>query len=220
MRIFTRSLALAGGLLVVTAPLASAHVTVSADSTASGGYTVLKFSVPHGCDGSGTTKVSVQMPESIPTVSAMIGYNWTINKVMTPLSAPLDIGHGKTINERVSEVVYTANAPLPDGYRDTFELSVKLPAGKAGDKLVFPVIQTCQVGETGWIETPAPGQDPEALAHPAPTITLTAAEAEGNTASTESSTDNGTRDIAFVGLGLGAIGAALGLFAAIRSRKE
>ena len=62
--------------------------------------------------------------------------------------------------------MYTAITPLPDGYRDVFELAVNIPADAAGTRLYFPTIQTCEVGETAWIELPAEGQDPEELEHP------------------------------------------------------
>jgi uncharacterized protein YcnI len=218
MSVFVRSLVVSGALLVVAAPIASAHVTVKPDTTAAGAYAALTVTVPHGCDGSSTTRVAIQIPESIPQITPSISANWDVTKVMSPLSAPVDVGHGKQVTERVSEVVYTAKGPLPEGYRDSFTLGVKFPE-KAGDTLTFPVIQTCEVGETAWIEVPAEGQNADELERPASQITLTAAESDGG--ETEAAgEDTGTRDIAFVALALGAIGAALGLFAAIRSRKE
>lgn len=218
MSVFTRSLVVSGALLIVAAPIASAHVSVKPDTTAAGAYAALTVTVPHGCDGSGTTRVAIQIPESIPQVTPSIAANWDVTKTMAPLSAPVDVGHGKQVTERVSEIVYTAKAPLPEGYRDSFQLGVKLPEAE-GETLVFPVIQTCEVGETAWIEVAEEGQNAEELEHPASTFELTAASEEAITMAAASNTDSGTRDIAFVALALGAIGAALGLFAAIRSRK-
>jgi uncharacterized protein YcnI len=219
MSVFTRPLVVSGALLVVAAPIASAHVTVKPDTTAAGAYAALTVTVPHGCDGSSTTRVAIQIPESIPQVTPSISANWDVNKVMTPLATPVDVGHGKQVTERVSEVVYTAKGPLPDGYRDSFVLGVKMPA-EAGETLTFPVVQTCEVGETAWIEVPTEGQNADELEHPASQFTLTAAESEEGTTEAAEDENSGTRDIAFVALALGAIGAALGLFAAIRSRKE
>ena len=42
---------------------------------------------------------------------------------MEALAEPIQ-GEGGEITERVSEVVYTAKTPLPDGYRDAFALSL------------------------------------------------------------------------------------------------
>ena len=57
----------AAGLLTLgLAAPASAHVTVTPSDTAAGAYVVLTFSVPHGCDGSPTTGITIQMPGGDP----------------------------------------------------------------------------------------------------------------------------------------------------------
>ncbi|MET0976976.1 MAG: YcnI family protein [Leifsonia sp.] len=167
----------AGVLLALAAPMgASAHVGVTPDSTAAGSYTVLTFAVPHGCDGSATTVVAIDLPVSIPSVTPTVNPGWTVAKNIEKLDTPITDAHGNEITERVSQVVYTAVTPLPDGYRDTFALSLQLPADAEGDTLEFPVLQTCEVGSTAWNEeTPASGDEPE---HPAPAITVTAATAD------------------------------------------
>lgn len=149
----------AGTALALAAPLsASAHVTADATSTAAGSYTVITFSVPHGCEGSPTTRVIIELPESIPTVTPTVNPNWTIERTLVPLDPPTE-----DATERTSEVIYTALTPLAADQRDTFELSLRLPDGQAGDVVEFPVTQWCEVGSTEWV-----GDD-------VPTITLTAA---------------------------------------------
>src|SRR4051812_22636566 len=141
----------AGVLLAVAAPLAaSAHVGVTPDDTAAGSYTVLTFAVPHGCDGSATTAVAIYLPESIPSVTPTVNPGWTVSKTVLKLDQPITDANGDEITERVSQVVYTAITPLPDGYRDTFALSLKLPDEKVGDTIEFPVLQSCEVGTTEW----------------------------------------------------------------------
>lgn len=159
----------AGALLAIGAPLAaSAHVTVTPSDTAAGAYTLLTFSTSHGCEGSPTTKMTIDIPESIISVSPTVNPNWTIEKIST--------GEGDAA--RVSQVVYTAITPLEDGFRDTFVLSAKLPDDAAGETLEFPVLQSCAVGETSWSETSVAGEDePES---PAPFIVLTEAAADGD----------------------------------------
>lgn len=155
----------AAALALLPAAAASAHVTASATSTAAGSYTVLTFSVPHGCEGSPTLEVRVELPESVPAVTPTVNPNWTVAKAVEELAEPLEDAHGNAITERVASVTYTAiGAGLPDGYRDTFELSLQLPAGEAGDVVEFPTFQTCAEGTAEWI-----GDD-------APAVTLTAAE--------------------------------------------
>jgi uncharacterized protein YcnI len=72
--------------------------------------------------------------------------------------------------------VYTAKEPIPDGFRDTFELSVSIPEDAAGTTIYFPTIQSCVDGESPWIEIPAEGQDPEELESPAPGVAVVAPE--------------------------------------------
>jgi periplasmic copper chaperone A len=153
----------AGVLLALAAPLsASAHVSVSASSTAAGSYSVLTFSVGHGCDGSPTTTVAISLPESIVTATPTVNPNWTITKVTEPLDEPIAEDDGDSITERVSQIVYTAITPLAADQRDTFALSLAL-VGNEGDVLEFPTLQTCEVGETNWA-----GEE-------VPAVTLTAA---------------------------------------------
>ena len=168
MRIARLSLAgLAGGAVLALAavPLAaSAHVTVTPSGTAAGSYTVLTFAFSHGCEGSPTTAIAIDIPESIACVSPTLNPNYTIEKVAD--------------GDRTSRVVYTAITPVQDGYRDTIELSLQLPEDAAGDTLAFPVLQTCEVGETDWNQVAEEGEEePES---PAPVIVVTEATGDGH----------------------------------------
>ena len=160
--------AAAGVALLSLAGPASAHVTVTPSTTAAGAYTVLTVALSHGCDGSATTEVAIQLPEEIESVAPTRHPLWDVTvEEGTPLT-----------------VVYTTKSPLADGVRDSFELSLQLPDAE-GETLVFPAIQTCEAGETAWTEVAADGQDGEELEHPAPTVTITAAEGGGHGAAAE-----------------------------------
>ena len=56
---------------------------------------------------------------------------------------------------------------------------MQLPESE-GTTLVFPTIQTCEQGESAWIEVPEDGQDAEELELPAPSVTITAAEGDAH----------------------------------------
>jgi uncharacterized protein YcnI len=231
----------AGALtLTVTGP-ASAHVTVTPSTTAAGAYTVLTVSVPHGCDGSPTTKVAVQIPESIVSVTPTRNPFYDVDKVMEKLDQPIE-GEGGQITERVAQVVYTAKTPLPDGQRDAFELSLQIPEDAAGQTLTFPSIQTCEQGETAWTEVPAAGQSEEELEHPAPAFEVTEATGAGDhgvdpgsdaagavedhaddespsTSAVVSTTDDDSSNtLGILGLVAGLLGLALGGIAVARTR--
>lgn len=150
------------GALVLAAPLAaSAHVTVSPDQTATaGGYGVLTFAFSHGCDGSPTTSIAITIPDGLDSVSPTIAPGWTIDV------------ERKNGDGMVDKVTYTADQPIQSGLRATLALGVKYAAASADQTLVFPVLQTCQVGSTDWSEVPAAGQDAHSLDHPAPSVTV------------------------------------------------
>ena len=126
-------------------------------------------------------------------------------------------------------MVYTADEPLPDGMRDTFELSFQVPDA-AGETLTFPTVQTCAEGETAWIEVPEEGEDAEALEHPAPAFEVLPAEESGSEAAATSDepvqeasaeTEDGSSDVlSWVALGVGALGLVVGGAALARSRRS
>jgi len=101
---------------------------------------------------------------------------------MEQLAEPVTDLHGNSVTERVASVVYTARTPLPEGQRDSFELSMQLP-DKPGETLAFPSIQTCQKGETAWIEVPSGNQDADELENPAPAFEITEAGDDGHSTS-------------------------------------
>jgi uncharacterized protein YcnI len=216
----------AGAALAVAVPLsASAHIGVAPTSTAAGTSTVLTFALPHGCDGSATTAIAIDIPESIISVTPTVNPNWDVAKVGVNLDQPLDDGHGNSITTRIGQVVYTAKTPLADGLRDTFAISLTLPKDAAGTTLAFPILQTCEAGSTAWDQVAADGE----TEHPAPSVKVTAAVAGGGhghadaaaeadtagadsaagTSSTGSTGDVLARVLGIGGLVVGAVGIAL-----------
>ena len=221
------ALPLAAGLVVAGAGTAAAHVTVTPSLTSAGSYSVLTFSVGHGCDGSPTTRIAIQMPEQVLAVTPTRNPDWDVEKKMVDLGQPVEDSHGNEITERVDQVVYTARTPLPDGYRDSFELQLQLPDA-AGETLTFPTIQTCEEGETAWIETPSEGQDPETLESPAPAFVIeeagaAATEPAAATADEpEPAADDAGPGVALgvAGLVAGLLGLAAGVTALVQVRRR
>jgi periplasmic copper chaperone A len=159
-----------------TAAAASAHIEAVATDTAADSYTTVTFSIPHGCDGSATTKLDFHIPKSIIEVTPTVNPNWTISKTTEPYTSSQSSADGENpedAGQRDTNIVYTAKTPLPADERDTVTLSFSLPDGKPGTIVSLPVTQTCEQGSTEWNQVQQPGADePE---HPAPSITLTAA---------------------------------------------
>ena len=163
--------AAAAAIALSLAAPASAHVTVTPSSAAAGAYTIATFSVGHGCEASPTTSIEIQVPESVLSVTPTRNGFYDVEKTMVDLDEPIADGHGNEVTERVGSIVYTARTPLPDGMRDTFELSFQVPEAE-GETLTFPTIQTCEEGETAWTEVAAEGQDSDELDSPAPAFEI------------------------------------------------
>jgi uncharacterized protein YcnI len=222
--------------LSLVAP-ASAHVTATPSTAAAGAYTVVTFSVGHGCEGSPTTKIEIQVPESVLSVAPTRNPFYEVEKTIEQLDEPVADAHGNEVTERVASIVYTADTPLPEGQRDTFELSFQVPDAE-GEMLTFPTVQTCEEGETGWVEVPADGQDADELESPAPGFEVTAAGAggHGDDASAEPAADEPAEEstdetvaadagdtspaLGWIGLVAGLLGLAAGVLALARTRSS
>ena len=206
-------LAVAAGVLLVPAA-ASAHVSVSPDAAAAGSTVDLTFGIGHGCDGSATTAVRIEMPEDgIAGPKPIVQGGWTV-------AVEKDGEAGA-----VSAVTFTADEPVSDDTRAEVRLNVGILSDAAGE-LVFPVEQTCEDGSVSWSEVAESGEDPHDLDSPAPLLTVGAAsdDAEGHGASAahaeaEPAASSGALPIALGGAGLVAGLAALGVsIAALRRR--
>ncbi|WP_353807505.1 YcnI family copper-binding membrane protein [Agromyces sp. SYSU T00194] len=174
--------ALGGGtLLALAAPLAaSAHVSVTPSGTAAGSYSVMTFAVGHGCEGSPTTSLTIEIPEGVDAVKPTVSATWDVETVTEPV--------GGEDAERVAQVVYTAVEPLPDAYRDTVSMQVLIPEDAAGTDLVFPVVQECTEGENLWTEvTEAGGEEPE---NAAPFFTVTESTGDAHSHGTAESDED------------------------------
>jgi uncharacterized protein YcnI len=194
----TRPLLMGGAALLGAVALsfggaiaANAHVGLGGSSDEAGTSTLLTFSFSHGCEESPTTGLTIQIPEGINAVTPTVDAGWTVEKVMQDLATPIEDAHGNEITQRVSEVVYTANEPIENGYRAAVVLSLTLPEDAAGTTLAFPTVQRCEVGENAWIQIAEEGQDPHDLDAPAPTIAVTAGALDDEHADGADAADSG-----------------------------
>lgn len=154
----------------------SAHVDMKAETTAAGSTGVERFFFAHGCEGAATTEVAIAIPDEIATVYPGINDGWSVETVTDESASPATpaAGDDSATGARITEVIYTAERPVPDGFYDELVLQVALPEDAEGQTLYFPVIQTCEEGENAWITIPAEGEDE--VDFPAPSITVTAPE--------------------------------------------
>jgi periplasmic copper chaperone A len=149
---------------------ASAHVTLEQNAAPVGAPYKAIFKVPHGCDGSSTIQLTVQIPEGVIAVKPMVKTGWDIETMRGPYARSYSYFHGAKFDQGVKEVTWSGGR-LPDAFYDEFVLSVFIAADlSAGQNLYFPVVQTCEKGEHRWIEVPMPAKSPEG--DPAPAVKL------------------------------------------------
>ncbi len=162
------AVALGTGLtLALGAPLAAAaHVHVDPETAAAGATETITFSFAHGCDGSPTTALAIDIPDGVANATPVVQGGWTITRELGANGVP-------------TRVVYTPDTPVEDGLKASVAMDVLFAESAAGSALAFPVTQTCAVGETAWTQIAADDQDPEELDAPAPVVTVGAvAEAD------------------------------------------
>jgi uncharacterized protein YcnI len=149
---------------------ASSHPTLTQKSATADSYFRASFTVPHGCDGAATTKVSIWLPEGIVQARPMLKPGWTIEIQRVKLEKEIEGPHGSKITHRVAKVIFYGGN-LPDDFFDEFTLSLRLP--KETGTLYFPVEQSCGDKVRAWNEIPSPSQKLNDLDSPAAALTVT-----------------------------------------------
>ena len=184
MRTLTRVTTLAAltaAALLTAATSAFAHVTVhSPDAVAGATDATITFRVPNEEANAQTTAIQVLFPTDHPLIGVLVKQHpgWTADVQTTKLPSPVQTDDGP-VNDAVSQITWTGGTITGDNY-DDFDISAgQLP--KDVTDLTFKAIQTYSNHDVvRWIDLPTPGgPEPE---HPAPTLHLTAAANQDNTA--------------------------------------
>ena len=135
---------------------ASAHISLESRQATIGSSFKAVFAVPHGCAGSATTKIRVQIPEGVVAVKPMPKAGWNVEAIKGKYASEYEY-HGSKFSEGVKEVVWSGGKLADDNY-DEFVVSTFLTANlKPNTTLYFPVVQECEQGISRWIDIPADG---------------------------------------------------------------
>lgn len=230
-------------LMALGAGAASAHVTVTPQSTEAGGYTHLTFSVPNESETANTNKIKIELPEDTPftSVSTKPVEGWSAKIVRGKLPEPVTV-QGAKITEAPLSVVWTADDKahqVSQNEYQTFSLSVgTLP--EAGTEVTLPVSQFYTDGNVAKWDDVASGEGAEPES-PAPSFTTTAvassdaspstdsagseespdaaAQADGGTQQASSTGDGGSGQVlGWAGLIAGLLGLVAGSVALARTR--
>src|ERR1700760_1024867 len=148
------------GFAIVVAALAaspaSAHVLLEGKQAAIGASYEAVFVVPHGCKGSATIKLRVQIPDGAIATEAKPVSGWTAETVKGKYTAEVDY-KGAKVSDGIKEVVWSGGK-LADKVRGEFVVETYLTdALKPNTTLYFPVVQECEEGVSRWIEIPPDG---------------------------------------------------------------
>lgn len=241
MSIVRRAVAVTAGAAALTLGLALpalAHVTINPGSAEKGGFTKVAFRVPNERDKAATTKLEVTLPADhpLPFVSVRPVPGWDVKVTESKLATPVSSKYGD-ITEAVTKIVWSGGKIEPHQFQE-FEVSMGFMPDNV-DQLVFPATQTYSNGEVvKWADPPkADGSEPE---HPAPTLKLVGASAEGDdhhsaapaspatavsgaptvsaaSGATPSTSDGTARVLGGAGIALGLAGTAIAV-AALRRR--
>jgi uncharacterized protein YcnI len=165
------SICLAGLGLLAATPVA-AHIVLAEPMAAPGAYYAGFFRVSHGCDGSPTTAVRIEIPASVAMARPQPKPGWSLSVEKTPLPRPVKGEGGKLMTERVSAITWKGRLGAEEF--DQFAIMLKLPADTG--LLYFPTVQTCEAGEQRWTDIPAEGQAWHDVPRPAPVLNLMPAD--------------------------------------------
>ena len=153
-------------MLCLTAASALAHATLETKQAAAKSTYKMVMRVPHGCGGSPTLKLRIQIPEGYIGVKPMPKAGWTLETVRGKYAKEYDNEGGK-ISEGVKEIVWTGK--LLDENYDEFIASGTIAGGlEPNATLYFPTVQECEKGSERWIELPASSGDK--MKSPAPAL--------------------------------------------------
>ena len=142
--------AAAGALLL--GGTASAHIDPDPIAVQAATSNTVSFGVEHGCEESPTTELQIQIPDRVADAQPVEKDGWTASVE--------------------AQVVTFTGGSLPADTPDDFAITFTAPT--APGEITFPIVQTCEVGQLDWIETPVEGAaEPE---HPAPVVLVTAEE--------------------------------------------
>lgn len=136
---------------VLLAAQAHAHVSLIApEYVAQGQSFKAVVAIPHGCEGSATTSVTLHVPEGIVAVKPQPKAAWRISKTQQTYAQPYDY-YGKKLSQGVTSVTWQGR--LADDEYDEFVFQAYAAAISAGaDKVFFKLEQQCENGKLMWTD--------------------------------------------------------------------
>lgn len=169
-----KSLIRSAGLVLAVAPgLAFAHAGLEiAEGAQNTSYKAI-VKIGHGCSGSATHTIRIEVPEGMIAAKPMPKPGWVLKVETGPYARSYDY-FGKPMTEGVKTIVWSGGN-LGDAEYDEFVFVSRITDAVPPGKLYIPVTQTCATGEHAWTQIPKPGEDAHAFGSPAPSLMVKAA---------------------------------------------
>ncbi|WP_077961174.1 DUF1775 domain-containing protein [Ensifer adhaerens] len=172
----TRIASLSLGLTLAASGIAHAHATFENDTAPVETTFKAVLQVPHGCDGQPTTEVQVKLPEGFVFAKPQPKPGWELEVIKGDYQKTYD-NHGEKVSSGPVEIRWKGGN-LADEYYDTFVVRGKISGFDKETVLAFPTTQLCGTeGKVVWDQVATEGQNAHDLKSPAPTVTVTIAEA-------------------------------------------
>ena len=143
--------------LVLAASPASAHISLETKQATIGSSYKAVFAVPHGCAGSATIKIRVQIPEGVIGAKPMPKAGWNVEaikrQIRQRIRLPRQQAHPKASRKWSGAAASCRTTITMNSSSRTF-----LTGGlKPNTTLYFPVVQECEQGVSRWIDIPKEG---------------------------------------------------------------
>ena len=136
---------------VLLSAQAHAHVSLIApEHVAQGQSFKAVVAIPHGCEGSATTLVTLHVPEGIVAVKPQPKAAWRISKIQQTYTQPYAY-YGSKLTQGVKSLTWQGR--LADDEYDEFVFQAYAAAIPAGvDKVFFKLEQQCENGKLMWTD--------------------------------------------------------------------
>ena len=133
---------------------AFSHVLLENQEAIAGSYFKSVFKITHGCDGSSTRQLIIEIPEGFKGAKPMVKPGWGLTVQKGKLEKPY-ISHAKTITEDVRRIEWSGGS-LASSYYDEFVIVGQVP--EVPGNLYWKVTQICEIGKLEWVEIPSLGK--------------------------------------------------------------
>lgn len=146
--------------------LASAHAVLEQKEVETGNYYKAVLGIGHGCEGSTTTKITIELPEGVHKAKPKPKSGWQVETVIGDIATPYK-SYGKEVTKDVTKIIWSGGELL-DAHFDEFVFKAKIDVKP--QTLFFPTKQECETGEIYWSEIPEKGKTTHDYKFPAPAL--------------------------------------------------